>query len=275
MGVICHDAAHLSPMYHSRAHTIIALCAAATMFAAPAFAQILSVSGGTDAAVMDNTAQPPRDAGTEPNNPWANRPVCASMFLTSDWQLTEKQRACNWIQNGVLSTNALLGAVWSAEFSKLRDAPSERGDGFPLRFGRKFTQSAIKATGSYLGSVISREDPRRLPPFLALRTTIPPHGFFERTAHALTSNVIGYECVDPCTLETDIKKRFVLSAVLGSIASGVAGSVLTTDRPDAKDRALRGAMSAYAATFANAVFVEFKPELSAFGGRVFRMFGGR
>jgi hypothetical protein len=247
---------------------------AMALFPMLASAQSLAAPDSADAAA-EAIGQEPRDAQADWNNPWARRPVCASMFLKSDWQLTGKQRACNWIQNGIFSTNALLGAVWSAEFSKLRDAPSERGDGFAVRFGRKFAQSAMKSTGAYVGGIIAREDPRKAPPYLGLRTGPPPRGFFKRTGHALGGNVISSECVDPCVSDTHIKRRFALSTIAGSTASGFGGELLATGRPYSRDRALRGAASAYAATFVNALFVEFKPELSAFAGRTFRLMGGR
>ncbi len=229
------------------------------------------------ATSSDAPAAAPQASGqtADFDNPWSRRPVCESMFLKADWQLSAKQRACDWIQNGVLSTTALLGAVGSAWFSKITDRPSERGDGFALRFGRNFAQNAIKSTGAYVGGAIAHEDPRTSPPYLALNTAPPPRGFFNRTAHALARNVVATQCVKGCREESDIHRRFKLSAVLGSASSGVAGDVLTSSRPDVHDQALHGALSAYAATFANALVDEFKPELSAFGGRVFRLLGGR
>src|SRR2546425_11582779 len=120
--------------------TAAAACAACTvtLLPMPAFGQSLASPDAAETAPASPVEQTPGAAAAEWNNPWAARPVCASMFLKSDWQLTQKQRACNWIQNGIFSTSGLLAAVGAAEFSKLRDAPSERGDGFPVRFGRKF-----------------------------------------------------------------------------------------------------------------------------------------
>ena len=224
---------------------------------------------GAEAAVAQ---APPAAAATEATNPWSGRPACASMFIRGDWQLTSKQKACNWF-NGVMSTNAMLGAVWSAKFSQYTDQSSEQGDGFATRFGRKFGQSAVKSTASYLGAMIAREDPRKSPPYLAMRTRPPARGFFKRTAAAIGGNFISHTCVERCTSEKDIKNRPALSKVLGSLGSGFAGELLTHDRPNTLNNALRGSASAYGSTFVNALFVEFKPELSAFGGRIFRFFG--
>jgi hypothetical protein len=209
-------------------------------------------------------------------NPWSNRPVCASMFLKTDFQLNGKQGACNWLHNGVFSTNAMLGAAWSGAWSLWTAKSSESGDGFVTRFGRKFGQNAFKATGSYLGGVIAREDPRKRPPFLALRTEQRPRGFFKRFGHAIGGNFVSYRCVKDCTDASHIKKRPALSRVFGSLASGFSSELLTTDRAYSAKRAWNGVASAYGSTFVNAMFVEFKPELSAIGGKVFsHLFGGR
>ena len=119
----------------------------------------------------------------QPTNPFARRPVCSSMFMKSDWR-PGRATSCNWIHNGVFSTNAMLGAVWSAGFSQQTDLASERGDGFPTRFGRKFAQNAFKSTGAYLGRQIFHEDPRKVPPYLVMRTSPRPRGFLsERRTH--------------------------------------------------------------------------------------------
>lgn len=228
------------------------------------------------AAAAENAQQLSPVVEPAPNNPFDQRPVCASMFMKTDWQLTRKQRVCDWIHNGVFSTNAMLGAVWSAGFSQSTDMKSERGDGFATRFGRKFGQNAFKSTGAYLGGQIFREDHRKTPPYLVMRTSPPPKGFFKRTGHALADNFTAYRCMNACAQEADIRKVPALSRVLGSLASGFAGELLTHDRPDSTRHALRGAASAYGSTFVNALFVEFKPELSAFAGKAFtKIFGVR
>ena len=227
------------------------------------------------AATTDPTPgpAPPTQSADQIGNPWDDRPECASMFLKTDWQLSHKQRACTWLHDGVFSTKALLGAVWSARFSQDVDLTSERGDGFGTRFGRKFGQNAIKSTAIYLGALVADEDTRSTPPFLVMRPT-PPRGFWRRLGGAIAGNVVSHRCVKECTSKDDIRKRPVLSKLAGSIASGFAGELFTTDRPNLLNHAARGAASAYAATFSSAVLNEFKPELSAFGGRIFRFFGG-
>jgi hypothetical protein len=242
--------------------------------------------GLESAASVAGADQAPQPAKPEdvPKNPFADRPVCASMFVKSDWQLSNRQKTCDWINNGIFSTNAMLGAAWSAGFSQRTDLASERGDGFPTRFGRKFAQNAFKSTGSFLGGQIFREDPRKTPPYLAMRTTPRPRGFFKRTAYALGGNFVSYRCTGSkdkkeevdCTNGGRFHKVPALSRVVGSLASGFAGELLTYDRPNSTRHALRGAASAYGSTFINALFAEFKPELSAFAGKAFtRIFGVR
>jgi hypothetical protein len=255
----------------------IACLSMALTWSSPIAAQEVAATDAAAAAAIAVTPALPGQTTDDADwkDPWASRPVCAARFLKSDWQLTGKQRACNWIQNGVLSTSGMLAAVWSAEFSLITNPASERGDGFPVRFGRKFAQSGIRSTAAYIGTVIAHEDPREFPPYLALVSDPPPRGFFNRTAHALGRNVISSQCVGQCVSQADIHKRFVLSKLLGAAASGVAGEVLTGEKPGAHDRMVRGFATAYASTFVNQLFVEFKPELSAAGGRLFRLMGGR
>src|SRR5687767_492711 len=137
---------------------VLVIAAVLLSFAAPGAAQ--------DPAFAAPAAAQPQ---VGPVNPWDDRPDCASMFLKSDWQLSPKQRACAWLHDGVLSTNALLGSLWSARFSQDVDLTSEQGDPFVTRFGRKFGQSAIKSTAIYFGALISREDTRTKPPYLIMR----------------------------------------------------------------------------------------------------------
>ena len=246
-------------------------------FAPAAQAQALHTPEAVVAALEPSSAaieQLAPAVETQPVNPWSERPACATMFLKGDWQLSAKQKACNWWNNGVLASNAMLGAVWSAKFSQSVDLSSERGDGFATRFGRKFGQNAIKSTGIYLGAIIAREDPRKKPPYLGIGRRPPVRGFFKRTASAIGGNFISYRCVEDCSEAAHVKKTPAISRVLGSLGSGFGGELLTYDRPDSLNHALRGSASAYGSTFTSALFDEFKPELSAVAGRVLRLFGG-
>jgi hypothetical protein len=209
-------------------------------------------------------------------NPWPERPVCSSMFLKSDFVLTRKQRACDWIHDRVFGNTALFGALWSAEVSKVRDAPSERGDGFGIRFAHRYAQNVFKSTAAYIGGAIAGEDPRMEPPYLAMSPSPRPRGFLRRTRHALAYNLVSYRCQAPCSTPGDIRRRPALSRMTGALASGYASEIWTWDREDSNRRALYGAATAYSSTFVGALFTEFKPELTGFAARTFgALFGFR
>src|SRR4051812_36660399 len=102
------------------------LLAAVFACAQPATAQIT----GLEAAPEQVTAQTPPTAATPPDDPYPRRPQCASMFLKADWQLSFKQRTCDWIHNRMFSMTAVAGAAWSAGSSMVLDMSSEEGDSF-------------------------------------------------------------------------------------------------------------------------------------------------
>ena len=111
------------------------------------------------------------------------------MYLKADWSLTGKQHVCDWLQVRLFSANDAVTAYGSALFSRWRDAPSERGDGIALRFGRRLLQHSASSTGQFVGGLIFREDPRRQPPYLTMRRTPRPRGF-SRFTHALGAMAI-------------------------------------------------------------------------------------
>jgi hypothetical protein len=276
-------------MRHNSSFTVFIVLALFQACATSAAAQV-GETGGSDPVAPDpgmsasaaplQLASAPVDAtqlssgAPELDDPWSMRPVCASMFLKADWQLTSKQRACNWLQNGVLSTGRIFTTATSTVFSMVADRSSERGDGFQVRFGRKWVQGAVATTGEYIGSLIAHEDPREIPPYLVLRPAGPPRGFFARFGSAIASTVVTTQCVGRCTDPADIHKRFALSRVLGAVGSGAAGAALNSDEPNRSERALHGMLTAYVSAFGHQLLSEFKPEAAKLGGRVFRLLGG-
>jgi hypothetical protein len=209
--------------------------------------------------------------GQQGDDPFPYRPVCASMFLKSEYQLSGKQRACDWIQNRMFSYTSMAGAAAGAMFSQFTERSTDRGKGttgFSTRFSENFAQSAFKSTGAYLGGMILGEDPRRDPPYLVRLTEPHPKGFWKRTGHALMMNFVSYRCVGSCLTEGDIKKVPAISRMIGSFASGFSSELWAPDRLNSPGRALRRSASAYGMTFAGGFFAEFKPELSRAGNKV-------
>jgi hypothetical protein len=247
---------------------------------APGFAACLVLAYTGSAAAQPAETLPATAAlmqaapAEKPQDPWASRPVCDSMFLKSEWRLTAKQKACNWIDNGVLSTSRVFTTGVSTIVTMIVDNPSERGDGFRVRYGRKWAQGAVATTGEYIGALIGHEDPRSAPPYLVLRPDPPPSRFFVRLGHAIARNVVTTTCVAPCLSEKDIRNRPGVSRVLGAIASGAGGVAFNWNEPDRATRMWRGVATAYGTSLGHELVTEFKPELTALGGRLFRMFGG-
>ena len=213
----------------------------------------------------------------------ANRPVCISFFLKNDYRLTNKQKTCDWLQNRLVTTTGAAGAAWSAGFSQFTERSDDRGKGsagFSTRFSTNLAQSSMKATGEFLGGFIFQEDPRREPPYLKRfspdRLPVrPATGFWNRTRRALMSNVVSYRCKNQCTKAEDVQARPAVGKIAGSFASGFSSMLWAPDRLNTPGRALRRSASTYAGTFSNSLFIEFKPEISAFGKRVARVMAMR
>jgi hypothetical protein len=73
-----------------------------------------------------------------------------------------------------------------------------------------------------------------------------------------------------------IRRVPAVSRVAGSLASGASSELWESSGHPSGNRALRGAASAYASTFVDAVFTEFRPELNAIAGKALRVvLGGR
>jgi hypothetical protein len=203
-----------------------------------------------------------QDSSAVPDNPWERRPVCASAFLKADWELSGKQRVCDWLANGVFSVGGLVGANFGAVTSVVADQEAERGDPYLKRVGRRAVQNAFKTTAAFAGAWLAGEDPRRRPPYLALRGPRPT-GVLGRTGRALSENLRAYRCDTPCESAGDIRRPVSVARILGAAASGFGGELLIHDRPNSLSRAARASLSAYALGYANAVVGEFTPELTA------------
>jgi hypothetical protein len=203
-----------------------------------------------------------QDSTMTPVDPWEQRPVCASAFLKADWKLNSKQRVCDWLSNGVFSVGGLVGANLGAVTSVVMDQEAERGDTYIERVGRRAAQNAFKTTGAFAGAWIAREDPRRHPPYLALKGQRPT-SVFPRIGLALTENLLAYRCVSTCESASHVKRYVSVGRIVGAAASGFGGELLIHDRPNSLSRATRASLSAYALGYANAGVGEFTPDLTA------------
>jgi hypothetical protein len=245
-----------------------------------AIARVLDLS--VCALLISASAWPQGTIEPEPVYP-ANRPACISFFLKNDYRLTLKQKACDYIQNRFITPTSLAGAAWSAGYSQMTEKPEDRGkgtSGFMTRFATNQAQSSMKATTEFLVGLVSREDPRRAPPYLAPfdpnRLPVrPARGFWNRTRRAVMSNLVSYRCVDQCTKAEDVRATFAAAKIAGSFASGFSSMLWAPDRLNTPGRALRRTASAYGGTFANSLFIEFRPEIAAFGKGIARMLAVR
>lgn len=244
-----------------------------------AYAALLSQGPVVDQAAAPAPSREPQETPrVPPTDPWAQRPVCESLFLQADWKLSSKQKACDWAQNRLFSLTVLTSTTWSAAaaptFTSLMGHDAAPG-GFTKRFGANLAQNAFKSTATYLSAMIEHEDPRAHPPFLILTEhDRRPRGVWHRVGDALLANFISYRCDNQCAEASDVRKVAALSRITGAVASGLSSELWSTDRSDRHARAARGIGSAYAATFASSLAVEFQPELNAAINRVLTFIGG-
>lgn len=203
-----------------------------------------------------------QDSTGAPVHPWAQRPRCAPTFLNSDWTLDRKQRVCNWLANGVFSPGGLLGAGFLSATSTLADYREEGGDSYLERFGRRAFENGFKSSGSFLGAWIAGEDPRRRPPYLALRGRRPT-GVFARSGLALKENLLAYRCIQDCHHPEDVRAYLSVGRILGAAASGYGREFTLSGEQFSPSRALRSSASAYGIGFVNALMGEFTPELTS------------
>ncbi len=206
------------------------------------------------------------------------KPVCVSLFLKQDFQLSTKQKFCNFAQNRVFTLSGTFAAAFSAGYSQITESSQDRGKGttgYSTRFGENMAQSAFKSTGTLLGGFILREDPRPDPPYLVLKHPDDPKGFWQRSGHAVARVLLSYRCIKDCTSAQHVKRTFGFSHIAGAFASGFSSELWAPDRLNDPWRAIRRSGSAYATTVGGSLFSEFNPELTTLGHKVLGIFGIR
>lgn len=198
-----------------------------------------------------------------PADPWPDRPSCQSSFLKSDWELTRKQRACEWLINGVFSVGGIVGSNIGAITSVAGGRNAESGDPYLERFGRRVAENTFKTTGAYLGAWITGEDPRRRPPYVVLKGHRPT-GLIARTGIALRESLMAYRCDSPCANSSHVRSdRIAAARIVGSLASGVGEELMIHHGQISPRRVARASLLDYVLGFGNSVVGEFTPELTA------------
>ena len=203
-----------------------------------------------------------QNAPSLPDDPRQRFPECTSESLKSDWQLSGKQRTCDWLTNGVLSVEGLVVSNVIALTSVVMDLEDERGDPYRARFGQRFAEHALKTSGAYAGTLLTGEDPRRRPPYLVLKGPRPA-GFLPRAGLALKENLLAYHCDAPCTRAEHVRTSLSAGRILGSAASGFGRELTLHSGQRSVSRAARASLSAYAVGYAIGLVGEFTPELTA------------
>ena len=233
-------------MFPLRLRASLLICCSVLVYPSPcAFAQTVSLYPAMAAA--DNL--PP--------------PKCDSYSMQTLPSLDLHQRACFWRMQ-LLTGNALAGAAFWGAIGEWRHKPPEwpQGlDGFGRQMSTRYAQGAVKSTGTFVASLISREDPRpKPPPILACSH---PSSWNGRLGHSLL-RVVWNE-----RLDTDGKcgGRVAPGRLAGSFASGFVGMAWRPDSQNKLSTSLVASGTAFGGYLGNSVLEEFK-------GDLFRLLGG-
>ena len=181
-------------------------------------------------------------------NPWKFERDAAADF-------SFKQRACSQAARLAKPSMALHAAV-VAGFGQWRNNPEvfhQSPDEFAHRFAVFYARRTAQNTGELLAGYFNHEDPR---PHIS-----QDHGFWNRTRSALLSVVQ--------TKDADGSVRPALAPIAGAFGSGMVG-VACYERDNDAAHGFRRSGIVYSTYFANALFREFKPDLSTFAYRLLR-----
>jgi hypothetical protein len=181
-------------------------------------------------------------------NPWKFERDAAADF-------SFKARACSQAARLAKPSMAMHAAVvagfgqWRNNPQVFNQEPSEFAHRFAVFYARRSAQNA----GELIAGYLNHEDPR---PHLS-----QDHGFWNRTGSALLSVVQ--------TKDADGSVRPALAPIAGAFGSGMVG-VACYERDNNAANGFRRSGIVYSTYFANALFREFKPDLSTFAYRLLR-----
>lgn len=190
-------------------------------------------------------------------NTIAQQPACNPWKFGHDIaaDFSFKQRACSQAARLVKPSMALHAALmagfgqWRNNPEVFHEEPSEFAHRFAVFYARRTAQNA----GELIAGYLNREDPR--PPISQ------EHGFWNRTRSALLSVVQ--------TKDADGSRRPALAPIAGAFGSGMVG-VACYEKNNDMAHGFRLTGIVYSSYFANALFHEFKPDLSTFAYRLLR-----
>jgi hypothetical protein len=193
-------------------------------------------------------------------------PKCDSYSMQTVPHLSFEQRVCYW-DSQLFTPTALAGALFSAAYAQITDDPKEwpqDARGFGYRFGTRYTQGMVKSTATFLAGVVSREDPRPVPP-----------GEYDCPLQSPTLGARIGRSVARVFVSYDLKPdkscsiRPAPARVIGSFASGFLQLAWLPDPKNNPTTALKGSGSALGGYVANSVFSEFQGDLWRALGKVF------
>jgi hypothetical protein len=179
--------------------------------------------------------------------------VCNPITLQAVPGLTFKQRVCLYGQE-LITPKFALAAGFAAAFGQLENSPyvsRQHLDEFPHRVEVNYARVAARDSGELIAGYLHHEDPR-------YRRSMA-HGIRRRTDAALMSVLT--------SPGEDGRLRLAYAPIAGSLTSALVGSVMYEHNETVEDTLTHVGL-VYSHYFARAVFLEFKPEMTAFVHRI-------
>lgn len=191
---------------------------------------------------------------------------CDSYSMQTVPHLDFEQRACFW-RNQLFTGTALVGATFTAAYAQITDDPKQwpkNARGYGYRVGTRYTQGMVKSTTTFLAGVISREDPRPVPPG-EYECPLQSTTVVTRLERSVARVFVSYD------LKTDggCSVHLAPARVIGSFASGFVQMAWLPDPQNNVTTALKGTGSALGGYISASVFSEFQGDLWRFVGKMF------
>jgi hypothetical protein len=186
-----------------------------------------------------------------------------------------KQRTCYW-RSQLFTADAMFGAAFFGAIAQATDDPVEwpqGADGYGRRVGTRYAQSMIKSSGTFLVSLVSREDPRPKP--VQVYPGSPSLNGNRDTAFGCRQAITYKGRLGQSLLRTVWDacrdkpwKRPKPGRLGGSFASGFAGLMWAPPSVDHISNALSDSGTAFGGYVAESVISEFSPDISRLVGHL-------